>query len=135
MQFTSNNEIRRVEAKSDPLSSVFDDTAPSSRGLIDTDSDDSLNKSPAPTKKPLSTSSLSESGESSTDEGESSKYKFCERVDELMESSGITETNEIKKMKESYTKLKLEIKQNLDKVKRSKHHSPLHATLHTPLSA
>jgi hypothetical protein len=110
----TRNETR-VKAISHPLSGVFDDTAPSSRGLIDTDSDDSLNKSPAPTKKPLSTSSLSESGESSTDEGESSKYKFCERVDELMESSGITETNEIKKMKESYTKLKLEIKKNLDK--------------------
>ncbi len=103
----------RVEAKSDPLSGVFDDTAPSSRGLIDTDSDDSSNKSPAPTKKPSTSSSSS--GESSTDEGESSKCKFCERVDELMRSSGITETNAIKKMKESYTKLKLAIKKNLDK--------------------
>ena len=103
----------RVKAISEPLSGVFDDTAPSSRGLIDTDSDDSLNKSPAPTKKPPS--SLSESGEGSTDEGESSKCKFCKRVDELMESSGITETNEIEKMKESYTNLERVIKQNLDK--------------------
>ena len=114
MQFTTpNNEIRRVEAKSDPLSSVptTSTTAPSPGGLFDDDSDDSSNRPPS------TSSSSSSSGESTSKGAESSKCKFCDRVDELIKSSKIdkTETNEIKKMKESYTKLKLAIKKNLDK--------------------
>jgi hypothetical protein len=113
MQFTPNNEIRRVEAKSDPLSSVptTSTTAPSPGGLFDDDSDDSSNRPPS------TSSSSSSSGESTSKGAESSKCKFCDRVDELIKSSKIdkTETNEIKKMKESYTKLKLAIKKNLDK--------------------
>lgn len=54
-------------------------------------------------------------GESSTDKGESCESKFCKRVDELIKSSGIKETDAIDAMKQSYTKLKLAIKQNLDK--------------------
>ena len=109
----TGNETK-VEAKFDPLSGVLSDTAPSSRGLIDTDSDDSSNKSPVPTKKPPSTSSSS-SGESSMDKGESCESKFCKRVNELIKSSEIGETNTIEAMKQSYINLERAIKQNLDK--------------------
>ena len=52
--------------------------------------------------------------ETSTDEGEC-QSKFCKRVDELIESSKIGETYEIKQMKGSYINLERAIKQNLDK--------------------
>ena len=57
-------------------------------------------------------------GESSTDKGESCESKFCKRVDELMGSSGIKETDAIEAieaMKQSYINLERAIKQNLDK--------------------
>jgi len=57
-------------------------------------------------------------GESSTDKGESSKCKFCDRVDELIKSSEIGETDAkgaIDAMKQSYINLERAIKQNLDK--------------------
>ena len=56
--------------------------------------------------------------ESSADEGESSKCKFCERVDELIKSSKIDKTEAIEAieaMKQSYINLERAIKQNLDK--------------------
>ena len=99
------NETRRVEATSDPLSGVLSGTASSPGGLFDDDSDDSSNRPP----------STSSSSSSSSKGAESSKCKFCDRVDELIKSSKIDKTEAIKAMKQSYINLERAIKQNLDK--------------------
>jgi hypothetical protein len=54
-------------------------------------------------------------GEISTDKGKLCESKFCKRVDELMKSSEIGETDAIEAMKQSYINLERAIKQNLDK--------------------
>jgi len=127
----TRNETKE-EAESDPLSGVPSAT-PSPSNISSLSS--ALSSSPAPgrrlrdllspsasssssssrrNKNPPSTSSSS-SRESSTDEGESCESKFCKRVNELIKSSEIGETNTIDTMKKSYTNLERAIKQNLDK--------------------